>query len=335
MRERILKACFDLFARHGIRQTSVDDLVACAGVAKATFYSYIPSKDEAALAYLKHLYRGWASAIGTSVAARGEGPQALLGVLDAVEALCGKDSNGGPRASLVRVLAEFGAANPLGRASLELSAQLTAHIAELAEAAGLAQPEEFARDYRLLLDGVVLSFAEDGAHAMHDAGMLAESLIRYHAAPAIADPKTRLARSQPMSMPPRQPPAPLRPGACLFLYSPHPLGLQSLREMFEEAGFDVVGTAADPDDALRQILALRPEVCVLDAAPSLAGVSLCGQVRGAAPEIPCIVLAASHAPGLARASSAAGAHAFVLKDVFTAELLAAVAAALSPPPSGD
>ncbi|KHL04336.1 TetR/AcrR family transcriptional regulator [Sinomonas humi] len=183
MREQILKACFDLFARQGIRKTSVEDLVASAGVARATFYSYVPSKEEAALAYLKHLYRSWANALEMSVAARGEGPQALLGVLDAAETLCGKDSEGGPHASLVRVLAEFGPADPLGRASIELSARLTAHIAELADAAGLSQPGEFAKDYRLLLDGVILSFAEDSPRAMHDAGILAEALIRHHLAP--------------------------------------------------------------------------------------------------------------------------------------------------------
>ncbi|HKU12554.1 MAG TPA: TetR/AcrR family transcriptional regulator [Sinomonas sp.] len=182
MREQILKACFELFARQGVRRTGVEDLVAYAGVAKSTFYSYVPSKEEAALAYLKHLYRRWATALEMSVAARGEGPEALLGVLDALDTLCGKDSDGGPHASLVRVLAEFGPNDPLGRASIELSTRLTGQIAGMAEAAGLSEPDEFARDYRLLLDGVLLSFTEGSTRAMNDAEALATSLIRHHLA---------------------------------------------------------------------------------------------------------------------------------------------------------
>ncbi|WP_413248936.1 response regulator transcription factor [Sinomonas flava] len=133
-------------------------------------------------------------------------------------------------------------------------------------------------------------------------------------------------------MPPQSVPARAR----LFLFDPNSQARKSLHELFEDEGFDVVGASGDAGSALRQILDLRPDVCVLDAGfPSRTGVSLCKQVHIVAPDIPCIVLAAWHTPELAHASTAAGAHAFVLKNVFAAELLTAVTAALALGPGGQ
>lgn len=52
-RERILATAGDLFYRQGYRATGVNEVIAKAGVAKATFYAHFPSKDDLCLAYLK------------------------------------------------------------------------------------------------------------------------------------------------------------------------------------------------------------------------------------------------------------------------------------------
>lgn len=43
--QRILEAAITLFARHGFRKTSVDQLASEAGVAKPTLYAYFQDKD--------------------------------------------------------------------------------------------------------------------------------------------------------------------------------------------------------------------------------------------------------------------------------------------------
>jgi len=52
-RERLLAAAGDLFYKQGYRATGVNEVIARAGVAKATFYAHFPSKDDLCLAYLK------------------------------------------------------------------------------------------------------------------------------------------------------------------------------------------------------------------------------------------------------------------------------------------
>ncbi|WP_334173774.1 helix-turn-helix domain-containing protein, partial [Sinomonas sp.] len=49
-RERILGAAYWLFARRGIRDVGVDELIAASGVARATFYRHFRSKDDLVLA---------------------------------------------------------------------------------------------------------------------------------------------------------------------------------------------------------------------------------------------------------------------------------------------
>lgn len=54
-RERILLVASDLFYHQGYRATGVNEVIKRSGVAKATFYSHFPSKDDLALAYLQQV----------------------------------------------------------------------------------------------------------------------------------------------------------------------------------------------------------------------------------------------------------------------------------------
>ena len=44
-KERILKAAFDLFRRHGVEATTVEEICEKADVAKGTFFNYFPRKE--------------------------------------------------------------------------------------------------------------------------------------------------------------------------------------------------------------------------------------------------------------------------------------------------
>ncbi len=48
----------DLFYRQGYRATGINEVIEKSGVAKATFYSHFPSKDDLGLAYLRQVKEG-------------------------------------------------------------------------------------------------------------------------------------------------------------------------------------------------------------------------------------------------------------------------------------
>jgi two-component system, chemotaxis family, protein-glutamate methylesterase/glutaminase len=80
------------------------------------------------------------------------------------------------------------------------------------------------------------------------------------------------------------------------------------------AGFDVVGTACDGDEALEQCAKLRPDAMTLDLAmPGLDGIGVLRALRGAgAPAVPVIVVSAFSPAHGARAVDALAEGAFDL-----------------------
>lgn len=50
-RERILSKAMDLFYRQGYQATGINQIIAEAGVARASFYAHFPSKDDLFIAY--------------------------------------------------------------------------------------------------------------------------------------------------------------------------------------------------------------------------------------------------------------------------------------------
>jgi AcrR family transcriptional regulator len=50
--ERIMSVATDLFYKQGYRATGINEVIQKSGVAKATFYSHFPSKDDLCQAYL-------------------------------------------------------------------------------------------------------------------------------------------------------------------------------------------------------------------------------------------------------------------------------------------
>lgn len=62
-RERILVTARDLFYRNGYRATGVNEIIATASVARATFFSHFPSKEDLAVAYLQALREEEATAL--------------------------------------------------------------------------------------------------------------------------------------------------------------------------------------------------------------------------------------------------------------------------------
>ena len=96
----------------------------------------------------------------------------------------------------------------------------------------------------------------------------------------------------------------------------HPVVRDGIREVlshFDE--FDVVGLAANGDEAVRLAVELRPHVIIMDVLmPVKDGVDACGEIMDLMTETRVLMLTASTAPGAVIEAIAAGASGYLLKD---------------------
>jgi AcrR family transcriptional regulator len=68
-RERIMNVASDLFYRQGYRATGINEVIEISGVAKATFYSHFPSKEDLCAAYLSELRDAGITTVDRAIAA--------------------------------------------------------------------------------------------------------------------------------------------------------------------------------------------------------------------------------------------------------------------------
>ncbi|MFI0963541.1 response regulator [Streptomyces sp. NPDC021080] len=105
----------------------------------------------------------------------------------------------------------------------------------------------------------------------------------------------------------------------------HPMWRDAVARDLEAAGFDVVATAGDGEQAVRRALAAAPDVLVLDLnLPAKPGVQVCKELVGADQALRVLVLSASgeHADVLEAVKS--GATGYLLKSASAEELTDAV-----------
>jgi AcrR family transcriptional regulator len=68
MRQKLAKSAFQLFAKRGIKNVSLDEVAANAGVTKGSLYWHYKSKKEVILAACDHYYRQWQERTDAAVA---------------------------------------------------------------------------------------------------------------------------------------------------------------------------------------------------------------------------------------------------------------------------
>ncbi|KIS28717.1 TetR family transcriptional regulator [Arthrobacter sp. SPG23] len=179
-RQRIVDTAYGLFARRGIRDVGVNELISRAGVAKATFYRHFASKDELVLAFLEQRDRQWTVDMIVADARRRGGTPAeqLLAIFDVFGDWFRRDDF--EACSFINILLEMGATHPLGRASIDYLARIRGHIQQLAEEAGLRDAEDFSRSWHILMKGSIISAAEGDADAAKRAQAMARTLIEQY-----------------------------------------------------------------------------------------------------------------------------------------------------------
>lgn len=67
-RERIVETTFDLFAKQGYNSTGINQIIADAGVAKASFYLHFKSKEDLCVEFLNVRHKYWFNELHTFTA---------------------------------------------------------------------------------------------------------------------------------------------------------------------------------------------------------------------------------------------------------------------------
>ena len=159
-RERLLRTASDLFYREGITGVGVDRLVSAADVTRATFYRHFPSKEDLVEAYL-HSEDAYIRGMFAGVADV-EDPKTRLELLIGGLAadIQTRHTRGCP---FINASAEYpDPDSPVRRMVASHRAWFRGTLEQLAQAAGLAEPDEVAASLVLLRDAAMVGGYLDG-----------------------------------------------------------------------------------------------------------------------------------------------------------------------------
>jgi AcrR family transcriptional regulator len=179
-RERILDTAYELFSRRGVRGVGVDEVIADAGVAKATLYRHFPSKNKLVLAFLERREQRWTHEwLETEARRRGATPEEqLLAIFDVFGEWFRREEF--DACSFINVLLEMGPQHPAGKASIVHLENIRAIVRGLAEEAGLRDPGSLAHSLHILMKGSIVAASEGDVEAAQRAQSMARLLIDQH-----------------------------------------------------------------------------------------------------------------------------------------------------------
>jgi AcrR family transcriptional regulator len=155
---RLIDAASALFFRDGINATGIAAVAEFAGMSKMTLYAHFASKDELIVAFLDKRNERWEAAVQQSLADNDSPAQKLLGLFDLHRQWL---REGGLRGCpYVNSAAEFpDRGHPVRAAVDRHKCGVKKHLLDLAEMAGLRDPQTLVRRLFLLLEGAFLTGA--------------------------------------------------------------------------------------------------------------------------------------------------------------------------------
>jgi DNA-binding NarL/FixJ family response regulator len=114
----------------------------------------------------------------------------------------------------------------------------------------------------------------------------------------------------------------------VFLVEDHQMVREALREVLsKEININVVGEAGDANEALKQVVSLRPDVVVLDIRlPDVNGIEVAARLRDAGSLAKIVALSAFSDKRFVTAMLRSGASAYVTKSAAGTELVRAICA---------
>jgi AcrR family transcriptional regulator len=176
-RERLVRAAYELFRRHGLNTVGVDRIVAEADVAKTTLYRHFSSKDELAVSVLELHEQVWTKDwLERTVRERKTAGAGLLAIFDAFDEWFRRDDFRG--CLFANALLETrDPGSPVQTAAATGLRNIRALISSLAEDAGVRDPDLVARQLQMLLLGAIVHAVEGQLDAARQAREVARVLL--------------------------------------------------------------------------------------------------------------------------------------------------------------
>ncbi|MEN2742026.1 TetR/AcrR family transcriptional regulator [Microbacterium sp. X-17] len=186
--ERIVSAAYGLFAHRAVHEVTREQVLAASGVTAEELDSEFASLDALAEACLRRREREWTiGLVRAGVQERSDRPEEqLLAIFDVFDEWFHRSDY--EACMFVNVLLEMGKDHPLGRASVEHLTYIRGLVSGLAAEAGLAEPEEFAYSWHILMKGAIINAVEGDGAAARRAQAMGRALIAQHRRPAEETP---------------------------------------------------------------------------------------------------------------------------------------------------
>jgi AcrR family transcriptional regulator len=180
VRERLVTAAYELFARNGVQAVGVDAIIERSGVARQTLYRHFASKQDLVLAFLERREELWTYGwLAAEVRRRARDPERrLLAIFDVFdEWFRAPDFEG---CSFINVLLEYpDAHHPLHLAAADYLERIRGFLRELATEAGIGDPDGFARQWHILMKGSIVAAGEGDRDAARRAKQIGAALLEH------------------------------------------------------------------------------------------------------------------------------------------------------------
>ncbi len=157
--DRILSTAAELFYRQGYRATGINEVIAKAGVAKATFYQHFPTKDALCLTYLRNRNNEELEAIEAAIDTKDAPRDRFLAVIECLEPwMIGNDMRG---CCFLNMVAEVpDPESPMRREGKDHYVRLQTRIHQLAKDLLRSDPTRYGHlDARTLADDYMVILA--------------------------------------------------------------------------------------------------------------------------------------------------------------------------------
>lgn len=109
IKQHIINTASDLFYANGYNATGINEIIAKAGIAKATLYNHFRTKDDICIAYLKYKHAYFMVALRNYIEGKPKGKFQLLGIFDFLKEFYREPSFNG--CWCIRTIAEIPAEN--------------------------------------------------------------------------------------------------------------------------------------------------------------------------------------------------------------------------------
>ena len=177
-RERILRAAYDLFSRHGLQAVGINSVVEHSGVAKRTLYRHFASKDELIVEFLRMREERWTKEwLEREVERRAALPEErLLAIFDVFHEWFQREDLEG--CSFINVLLEVDdRGSVVRRATVDHLASIRVFLERLATEADFPSPNDFARRWHILMKGSIVAAQEGDRDAARRAQMVGRVVL--------------------------------------------------------------------------------------------------------------------------------------------------------------